>query len=170
MDPWSDIERQYGPLVWKTANRLLNNYADAADCYQEVFLAAFKESRRKEIRNWQAFLRILATQRGIDRLRQRGVHAERHAPIQDMGEVVGSSSEAGQIAKANELMDAVRAGLTTLPAKQAEAFWLRFVDQLTYEEIAEQVAITPNAVGVLIHRARSKLRVFLASETPNTLS
>jgi RNA polymerase sigma-70 factor (ECF subfamily) len=170
MDSWVEIERQYGPLVWKTANRLLNSNADAADCYQEVFLAALVESRRREIKNWPAFLRLLATQRGIDRLRQCSAHARRHEAIRDVSEIVGDYTGPEETARANELMEAVRKGLTTLPAKQAEVFWMRFVDQLTYEEIAEQLAINPNAVGVLIHRARAKLGVFLANKLPHSVN
>ena len=32
---WPAIVRDYGPIVWKTAYRLLSHHDDAADCFQE---------------------------------------------------------------------------------------------------------------------------------------
>ncbi len=53
-----------------------------------------------------------------------------------------------------------------MPADQAEVFWLRTVEELSYEEIAEQMGIDANHVGVLLHRARQKLRQWLADLNP----
>ena len=38
MTDWPQIIATYGGLVWKTARSLLNNDADAADCFQETFV------------------------------------------------------------------------------------------------------------------------------------
>jgi hypothetical protein len=50
---WSQIVEQYGPLVWKTASRLLSHEADAADCFQETFVAAWNASVREPIGHWR---------------------------------------------------------------------------------------------------------------------
>ena len=39
MDDWDSIVRNHTPLVWGTAWRLLGDQAEAADCYQDTFLA-----------------------------------------------------------------------------------------------------------------------------------
>ncbi len=39
MDDWSEIVRLHGPMVWATACRLVGDHADAADCFQEAFVA-----------------------------------------------------------------------------------------------------------------------------------
>ncbi|MCY2954074.1 MAG: hypothetical protein NTU53_19210, partial [Planctomycetota bacterium] len=44
--------REYGPLVWKTAYRLLPSEADAADCFQETFISAMEASCRSPVRHW----------------------------------------------------------------------------------------------------------------------
>ena len=43
--------------------------ADAADCFQSTFLAAFQLSNREQVRHWPAVLVRLATARSIERLR-----------------------------------------------------------------------------------------------------
>ena len=158
MYDWSDIEKRFGPLVWRTANRLLSDYADASDCYQEVFLAAVKETRRRRVENWPSLLRRLTTQRAIDRLRQRGRQAKRTVDLHDLSQVESHCAEPAKHAEAEELMETVRRALAKLPAKQAEVFWLRWVEQMAYEEIAGQLGIKANAVGVLLYRARSSLQ------------
>ena len=79
MQDWQTIVTEYGPLVWRTAYRLLANHADAADCFQETFLAALELSRRQPVRNMSGLLVRLATTRAIDRLRQRGRQEHRQA-------------------------------------------------------------------------------------------
>lgn len=66
-------------------------------------------------------------------------------------------------AEAVELAAMLRRALADLPARQAEVFSLRELSGLSYEEIAEQLGIEVNAVGVLLHRARGRLRTFLAA-------
>ena len=48
---WQDIIEKHGESVWKTSYRLLGNHQDAADCFQETFMAALEISTRQKIKN-----------------------------------------------------------------------------------------------------------------------
>ena len=63
MTDWSPIIEQHGPLVWQTAYRLLNHEADAADCFQQVFLTAIRLDQKEKVHYWPALLKKLATAR-----------------------------------------------------------------------------------------------------------
>ncbi len=63
-------------------------------------------------------------------------------------------------------MERVRSELAHLPDQQAEAFWLVCVEERTYEEVAQQMDVKRNAVGVLVHRARQHMRSKLKSLKP----
>ena len=39
---WPAIVREHGPLVWRTALRILGDDSEAADCYQETFISALR--------------------------------------------------------------------------------------------------------------------------------
>ena len=71
MTDWRNIVSRHGPAVWRTAYRLLGAHADAADCFQEAFLAALQMSRRQRVRSWPALLQTLTTRRALDELRRR---------------------------------------------------------------------------------------------------
>ena len=54
--------------------------------------------------------------------------------------------------------EAFEAGLSALPPQQQRAFALREVVGLEVEAICEAMHVTPNNLGVLLHRARLQLR------------
>jgi RNA polymerase sigma-70 factor, ECF subfamily len=169
MNDWNSIVRQHTPLVWGTAWRLLGNQADAADCYQETFLAALEASRREPVRNWPALLARIATTRAIDRLRRRLRRSESSGD--DAGWDTLASLEAGpdQAAQHHELGAQLRRVLAELPEPQGTVFSLRFLDEWSYDQIAEELGMTTSAVGVMIHRTRGQLKQRLASlaDQPN---
>jgi RNA polymerase sigma-70 factor (ECF subfamily) len=65
------------------------------------------------------------------------------------------------LAEASELSERLREAIGTLPEKQAQAFCLFYLEGWDYQEIAGHQDGTVNAVGVLLHRARARLRELL---------
>ncbi len=161
MTDWSELVREHGPLVWRTAYRLLGHHADAADCFQETFADALRLSRRAPVIHWPPLLRRLAAARALDRLRRRYRDHARTA----LEDLETAAADPGPLAQAQgaELAERLRQALTQLSPREAEVFCLRCIDELSYGDIAEQLGITVNAVGVLLHRARERLRGLLAA-------
>jgi RNA polymerase sigma-70 factor, ECF subfamily len=155
------IVEAHAAAVWSTVYRLLNNHQDALDCYQETFLSAMRLWAGGEVRNWRAMLVRIATRRAVDRLRER-YRVSRSVENLDRVEV-GRSAVAppeGPV-QDEELREQVRRALAQLPAQQADAFWLRHVEGLGVDEIAQQMQIEPGHVRVLAHRASAGLRTLL---------
>ncbi len=155
MTDWEQIRKEYGPAVWAVAYRILAHHEDARDCLQEVFLEAIRSPQSAEVRNWGGFLRWLATRRAIDALRKR-----RRNATQAMGAEPSGPDPVDPV-ELHETIEIIRRELARLPDSQAAAFWMSSAEQMTYEQIAEQLQITPNAVGMLIHRARQQLKLSL---------
>jgi RNA polymerase sigma-70 factor (ECF subfamily) len=163
---WRQIVTEHSPAVWKTACRVLGNDADAADCLQDAFVSALEVSGRQEVRSWAALLQHLATRRALDRLRERMRLARHHEHPADLADVASSEPGPAQYAQSTELAESLLQALAELPPQQAEAFSLREFSELSYDEIAAGLDITPNAVGVLLHRARARLGELLAQHKP----
>lgn len=156
MTDWNAIVAAHGPAVWRAVYRILAHHDDAWDCYQEVFLEAFRSSPRAAVRDWGAYLGTLAARRAIDRLRQRIRSRELALAIGQVPPSASSASPQERFA-ADELMGQVRRALAALPGRQAEVFWLGCVEGLRHEQIAAQLRTTPGAVRMLLSRARSAL-------------
>jgi len=155
---WQMIIEEHGPAVWQTAYRLLGNRADAADCFQETFVSAVQFSRRRRVRNFSALLSRLATARAIDQLRRRfRGEGFGHFPV-DVSSVPSANPGPAQAAQRQELTDGLRELLSKLPPREAQTFCLRYLNDLSYRQIADELGVTTNAAGVLLHRARAKLR------------
>ena len=162
MPDWAGIIDRDGGAVWRASYRLLGNRDDADECFQEVFLAALEVARREPVREWGALLRRLATTKSLDRLRRRYRRAESRA-LADGEDPADPCPPPGRGLEEAELTESLRAALAALPPKQAEAFLLHALHDWSYREIAEHLGASVDAVGVLLHRARKRLRELLES-------
>jgi RNA polymerase sigma factor (sigma-70 family) len=108
-------------------------------------------------------------------LRSRYRRAKRETDAPRTGEDDGDAMDAFEspsaatpidIAMAAELSQRLRVALAHIPAKQAEVFCLFCLDGWTYQEIAEHLSMSIDAVGVNVHRARAKLRVLIGESEP----
>ena len=159
---WQAIVAEHGDAVWQTAHRLLRHEADTADCFQEVFVSAMKMSHRQSIRCVRGLLIRLATVRAIDRLRQRARRQGRESDCPDWGILPGPDADPSRQIQDRELAEALTVALAQLPRQQAEAFSLRHLSDMSQAEVGEELGISANTAGVLIHRARMRLRQVLA--------
>ena len=165
MSDWQQIIKKHGPAVWQTAYRLLGNDADAADCFQETFVSALEVSRSQRVRNFSALLARLATVRAIDQLRRRFRYSRRRTDEVDCTAVESSNPGPLEQVRDRELAGQLRRAVAQLPPQEAEAFCLRYLNDMTYRQIGNELGIKTNAVGVLLHRSRTKLRNYFGVNT-----
>lgn len=157
MEPnWSLLVRTWTPLVFSTAWRILGHRADAEDVTQEVFTQALRLWPGKSVRHWGGWFRKVAVSRSIDRLRQR-------KPVLPLDGVTEPSHEQPPAARLEqaELADELRQALLQLSEHEACIFCLRYLDELSYDQIAQSLEMETPAVGMALHRARHKLAVHL---------
>jgi RNA polymerase sigma-70 factor (ECF subfamily) len=161
---WPLIVKKHGPAVWQTAYRLLGNNADAADCFQETFVCALEVARREPVRSFSALLTRLATARAIDRLRRRSRESQVRTDAVDVVGIAGNNPGPAQQLHAQQLTIRLREALAALPPREAQVFCLRFLNDMSYRQIAKELGIKANTVGVLLHRARAKLSELFEKE------
>jgi RNA polymerase sigma-70 factor (ECF subfamily) len=166
MTNWSQIVEEHGSTVWKVARRLLGNDADAADCFQRTFLAAVELTRQQPVRHWPALLRRLATARALEQLRVRIRERGRQTRLHSDFPAFVDCPDPIEIAQANELAEVMRIALGEMDPLQAQVFCLTQLDGLSYEEVSVELGLTVNHVGVLLNRARGKLKERLAAYAP----
>jgi RNA polymerase sigma-70 factor (ECF subfamily) len=157
---WQIIINKHGSAVWQTAYRLLGNDADAADCFQETFVSALKFSQRQHIRNFSGLLMRLATTRAIDQLRRRFQVSPCNIAKADWVTIPSKNPGPVQMAQKQELVGYLRESLAKLPQAEAEVFCMRHMNDMSYRQIAKELGIKTNAVGVMLHRAKEKLRQY----------
>ncbi len=163
---WKTILERDGPTAWRAAYRLLGNAADADDCLQDAALAAVQLARREPVGNWRALLTRLASARALDRLRQR-YRSRLDAGSNHLAGAAADLSEPIEHAQVDELRTHLRVALAHLSHDQATAFSLCALEGWTHTEAATQLQTPASTVGVLVHRARQRLRELLQFADPN---
>jgi RNA polymerase sigma-70 factor (ECF subfamily) len=168
MTDWDGIIDEHGPLVWRTVFRIVGHHGDAEDCFQATFLAAWKLDGRETIKNWPGALHRLATSRALEclraRIRGRRLSGQLFADVHP----ASSGNPADEVAEA-ELAARLMAGIAELPPLQGDIVCLVCINGLSNLEVADLIDLTPNRVGVELHRARQRLKQYLSelSDAPH---
>ena len=161
------VVREYGPVVWRTAYRLLTREADAADCFQRTFLAAVEFDADEPVRNWPAMLKRIATARALEQLRCRYRESHRVTDFPDEPLADPTSLDPAELACGGELAAALREALSAIDPVQAEVFCLVCLEGFSSADAAGALGVTANHAGVLLHRARAALRERLRAFDPH---
>lgn len=168
-------EREFERLVslferrlYGVALRLTGNPDDAAELVQDTFLRAFRawSKFRKESQTYTWLYRILINL-NKDRLARISRRRDREQPLEAIpGDLVaeGGSAEQDPVrsAEITELRTSLAEAIESLPPGYRECVVLRDVEGLSYDEIADAMEITVEAVRSRLARARQQLRQRLA--------
>ncbi|MCX8453508.1 RNA polymerase sigma factor [Paenarthrobacter ureafaciens] len=153
------LARRHGPLMRATARRLTGTLADADDVVQESLMQAWKQLDNLRdpaaVKSW--LLRIVGT-RSIDHLRKRRNHvaldeAETLADAPSGPRIQDPESTAVNASR----VDALKSALQRLPEEQRRCWVLKEFNDLSYEEIALTLNISPDSVRGRLARARTAL-------------
>ena len=169
-DAWSSIFDTHHERVFTAAFRITGNVADAEDALQTVFLRFLRRADRQDedrVVDVGAFLCRSAINAGLDivRRRQREVSAE--AAI---ASATNPSDRPDDTHYENELVDALRSGLATMDGRQAEVVALHYLEGFSNRDIAEILQTSSSTIAVTLHRARARLKDYLAPLAPDLFS
>jgi RNA polymerase sigma-70 factor (ECF subfamily) len=156
MVDWDDLVREHGATVFGIAWRILGHAQDAEDVSQEVFAQASRQSNGIPVVCWPGLLRRMTTCRAMNALRRRRITI----PL-DCTELTRVKDDPQAIAAGHELEARRRAALAKLAPREAEVFYLRYFEDLSYREIAETLGISATAASTALYQARSRLEKLL---------
>jgi RNA polymerase sigma-70 factor (ECF subfamily) len=155
----------HADLLYNYALRMTNNAADADDLVQETFLKAFrfwdKYEKGTNIRAW--LFRILKNSY-INRYRRESKEPDTvdYEEVQNFYNTIrderSESSDLQESAFGQLLDDDIATAIAKLPEDFRTVVILCDIEGLTYEEIAEFLAVPLGTVRSRLHRGRSLLR------------
>lgn len=157
----ADLEslyREHHGRVYRLAYRITGNLMDAEDVLQTVFLRLSRRERVDLEPNPASYLNRAAVNASLDLLRQRG-----RTPLVQMDDPgtlpVRSNQPDPEVGRAREeLRETIRRAIGHLGEKSATMFVLKYFEGYGNQEIAEVMGTSAMVVGVVLHRARAKVR------------
>ncbi|MCP5065137.1 MAG: sigma-70 family RNA polymerase sigma factor [bacterium] len=156
----AELYLQYREDVGRLCGRLLGSPSEAEDAHSEVFLRAqtalASYDPKRPFRRW---LLGIASHHCIDRLRRRQVEGRLFsADDLDPDARVGRGPSPLAAAVGEQERQWLSAAIDALEDRYRAPLVLRYFADLSYREIAEQLELRPGQVGVLLHRAKDRLR------------
>lgn len=149
---------RHAPACLRLATRMLQNRHDAEDVTQQTLLRAYRAlaryDEREQFRAW-LFAILLNRCRTAAQLRSRRLHLVSPG-LDDVPEVAVAPNVAGA-----ELRDDIAKALAALDVSHREAFLLKHVEQLSYEEMSTATGVGVSALKMRVKRACERLQVLL---------
>jgi RNA polymerase sigma-70 factor (ECF subfamily) len=177
--PFHDWVDRYGPALFRLAISLSGNRLDAEDLCQETFVAAFSGFKnfdgRASVKTWltSILMRRAAKLWRKERHARRALSLDRCSTAdpgarQDPGGALAQQlSVASTDTDVDQRLDILQV-IRTLPPEFRDAILLREIDQLSYQEIADVLAVPRGTVESRLHRGRAELRKKLTGYQPVT--
>ena len=151
-DAFRALYEKYGEKVFASAYRIVGEYHAAADLVQEVFVKIHGELRNFKFESkFSTWLFRVTVNHAINRSSEGTRHARIHEKIGRDGK-----GDPGGTKEGRPVDDEVHRALQQLSPKLRTVISLRYLEGLSYEEIAEILEISIGTV---------KSRLFLAHET-----
>lgn len=167
---YAQLVREQTPALLRVTGRLLRSDHEAREAVQDAFVSAFRALPRfrgdSRLGTW---IYRIAINAALARLRARSqadeVSLDEWLPrfVEDghaaEPSVPWPAADAG--AERREVRERVRAAIDRLPDTYRTVVLLRDIEELTTDEAAQALGISPGAVKVRLHRARQALRTLL---------
>ena len=151
-DRVEDLYQRHGRALAGYLGRSFGRVEPAEDLLHETFVQALRGADRlAEATSPRAWLFGIARHVGLAACRRRRM------------EPLPADVAASAPAEADERLALLRRAIAQLPPPQREALDLRLTDDLSYEEIAEVLAIPVGTVRSRLHNAVERLREALDS-------
>jgi len=156
---YSILVQRYQNRLYPYIFRLTNNREESADILQEVFLKAYKNlkgfNQKKKFSSW---IYRIAHNESVNWLKKNTKFKKKSIDEDenkiDFADKTDLPSQFSLVREKEELIKK----LDQLPIKYKEVLILRYLEEKSYEEIGEIIKKSQNAVGILITRAKKKLK------------
>ena len=169
LEAFEELVRRHSQLIYRTLAAILGNPADAQDAMQDTLLSAFKHiggfQGRSKFSTW---LVSIARNSALQRLRRgknvesldEGVYDEEtdFRPRQ----VRAWQDNPEQFYSKSEMRQLVERGILALPANYRAVVMLRDIQQLSTDEVAQQLGLSVPTVKTRLLRGRLMLREWLS--------
>ncbi|GGJ19051.1 RNA polymerase sigma factor [Paenibacillus hunanensis] len=145
--------------VYKTAYYILNNEQDALDAAQEALIRIYtKIGSYEEKAQFKTWVQRIVTNICIDKFRRNKptVSIEEHEMVFE-----GHDDVEHEVMRAYTSSD-VREAINQLPEHHRTVIVLRYIQDLSYNEIADCLDLPLNTVKSYLFRARQQLQSLLA--------
>ncbi|TCP57861.1 RNA polymerase sigma (SigW) subunit [Tumebacillus sp. BK434] len=165
---FAELVELYKDKLFNLGYRMLGNPQEAEDIAQEAFLRAYAHLNKYNANHkFSTWIYRIATNLCIDRIRKKKADYSLDAEVDGIegGDMYSRLKAPGdtpeQEAVRNEARQEVQAAIEALPDNYRTAVILKYMHDLSLQEISEILEVPVSTVKTRIHRGREALRACL---------
>ena len=159
---FSQLYHTHHQKLFHIANLILKDTGKAEDAVHDTFIKIiqhFEDFLQIPCKKQEAWIVTILKNTCLDQIRRE----KKHIP-QDVDEILFSLPDLRQDVEADVRYRTLRDVMKRLSADDRELLELKLLLEWSDKEIAQAMGITANAVGVRVHRAKTRLKELLEQE------
>ncbi len=168
-EPLGTLMERYEPKLLRYGNKFLAGREDIVDLVQEVFVSVYQNIQSFDAgRRFSPWIYRIAHNMFVGELRKRSRQPVRFFGFEFDTFVPHPVQEATQVPEheAQEMKIFLEKGLAQIPAAYSEILILRYLEELSYQEIADVLHIPLGTVSVRIARGKEAMRKAYGTISP----
>jgi RNA polymerase sigma-70 factor (ECF subfamily) len=159
---FEELVRKHTRGVLNLVYRYLGDAARAEDVAQDIFVKVYRARMKYEPKaKFSTWLYRIAVNHCLNEIRARKSQPSLTAPIDDLLEQPAGEHPDSRLSR-DELRRAVKAAIDGLPENQRMAVILARYEDMSYDEIAQTMGMSLEAVKSVLFRAKENLKQALA--------
>lgn len=162
---FAELVELYQDKLFHMAYRMLNNRQEAEDVVQETFLRVYRSlDRYDENQKFSTWIYRIATNLCIDRLRKRkpsyslDAESSEHEGLDGYSMIPSDNRTPESEVLLTETQRIVHQAIETLPPKYKTIMMLRYIQDLSLQEIGDVLEMPVTTIKTRVHRGREFLR------------
>ena len=165
VDAYEELVQRYQAAVYATAYYYVGRYGAAEDITQEAFWAAYKGlANLRNPERFGSWLKEITTRTAANWLRKNGPRLNNETPLPYRRTISFEDARQGPEGcfQRKETHERVRGAIDALPERYRLPVVLRYLQELSYDEISQFTGESHEEIRGILHRASKQLREILA--------
>ena len=165
---FEELVKKHTRGVLNLVYRYLGDTSRSEDVSQDIFVKVYRARMKYEPKaKFSTWLYRIAVNHCLNEIRARKSQPALAAPVNDLLEQPSGEDPDARISR-SELQQAVKAAIDSLPENQRMAVILARYEDMSYDEIAETMGMSLEAVKSVLFRAKENLKQALSKYAGGT--
>ncbi|HKK46813.1 MAG TPA: sigma-70 family RNA polymerase sigma factor [Balneolaceae bacterium] len=163
-DGYRILVDRYAPMIFKVVNRFVDHNDDAEELAQQIFVKTYERlSSFKGDSKFSSWLYMIAMNHCRDYARNVRRQNSRFSEMDDqkLDRHLENHDSPDHEIERQEWLELLQEGLDHIAEDYAEAFLLKYENNMTYKAMAKRLDASVSALKVRVYRAKKELKTFI---------